>query len=223
MTRIEKRGGFEILLEEPPSAMSLWAALVTTGDPILFAELEDSVQVCLAGRPRLYRQGYLAPVGAGVMKEGCDGYPGYHHQRNRVDLLCGRRANAHLREARPLPLPRRLQRTGVLDRRLDAFRWVNGGGPRIKATIPVASLVTEPNFKHFFVVPIVEKEGAPALGEWLKFDSGVEAARAGELSAGDHRGVVVLAMQMYDEEDESFYEPISVLGDVPEEPLGQLV
>ncbi len=60
MTRIEKRGGFEILLEEPPSAMSLWAALVTTGDPILFAELEDSVQVCLA----CTREGALADARA---------------------------------------------------------------------------------------------------------------------------------------------------------------
>jgi hypothetical protein len=48
MTRVEERGGFEIRLEEPPSAKSLWAALVTTEDPLLFAELEDSAQVCLA-------------------------------------------------------------------------------------------------------------------------------------------------------------------------------
>jgi hypothetical protein len=103
------------------------------------------------------------------------------------------------------------------------FDELNGGGPRLKAAIPVASLVIEPNFKHFFVVPVVEKEGNPALGEWLKFDSGHEAVRAGELMTGDHRGVVVLATQMYDPEDESFYEPISILGDVPEELLGQLV
>ena len=48
MTRIEERRGFEILLEEPPPTKSLWAAMVTTGDPILFAELEDTVKVCLA-------------------------------------------------------------------------------------------------------------------------------------------------------------------------------
>ena len=48
MTRVEERRGFEILLEEPPATKSLWAAMVTTGDPILFAELEDTVQVCLA-------------------------------------------------------------------------------------------------------------------------------------------------------------------------------
>jgi hypothetical protein len=40
--------------------MSLWAALVTTGDPILFAELEDSVQVCLA----CTREGALADARA---------------------------------------------------------------------------------------------------------------------------------------------------------------
>ena len=48
MTRVEERRGFEILLEEPPPTKSLWAAMVTTGDPILFAELEDTVKVCLA-------------------------------------------------------------------------------------------------------------------------------------------------------------------------------
>ena len=48
MTRVEERLGFEILLEEPPSSKGLWAALVTTGDPNLIAELNDSVQVCLA-------------------------------------------------------------------------------------------------------------------------------------------------------------------------------
>jgi hypothetical protein len=37
MIRIEERRGFEILLEEPPPTKSLWAALVTTGDPILIA------------------------------------------------------------------------------------------------------------------------------------------------------------------------------------------
>jgi hypothetical protein len=48
MTRVEERKGFEILLEAPPSAKSLWAAMVTTGDPILRGELRDCVQVCLA-------------------------------------------------------------------------------------------------------------------------------------------------------------------------------
>jgi hypothetical protein len=44
----------------------------------------------------------------------------------------------------------------------------------------------------------------------------VTRRRAGELLTGDHRGVIVLATQMYVEEDENFYEPISVLGDVPD-------
>jgi hypothetical protein len=48
MTRVEERKGFEILLEEPPPTKSLWAAMVTTGDPVLFTELEDTVQICLA-------------------------------------------------------------------------------------------------------------------------------------------------------------------------------
>jgi hypothetical protein len=48
MIRIEEHRGFAILLEEPPSAKSLWAAMVTTGDPILIGELQDGVQVCLA-------------------------------------------------------------------------------------------------------------------------------------------------------------------------------
>jgi hypothetical protein len=48
MTRVEERRGFEILVEEPPSAKSLWAALVTTVDSKLGGELKDSVQVCLA-------------------------------------------------------------------------------------------------------------------------------------------------------------------------------
>jgi hypothetical protein len=64
MTRVEERRGYEILLEEPPSAKSLWAALVTTGDPILFAALEDSVQVCLA----CTREGALADARAFIDK-----------------------------------------------------------------------------------------------------------------------------------------------------------
>jgi hypothetical protein len=48
VTRIEERRGFEILLEAPPSSQSLWAALVTSADPTLFAELGGSEQVCLA-------------------------------------------------------------------------------------------------------------------------------------------------------------------------------
>jgi hypothetical protein len=39
--------GFEILLEEPASMKSLWAALVTTKDPLRFDHLPN-VQVFLA-------------------------------------------------------------------------------------------------------------------------------------------------------------------------------
>lgn len=48
MTRVEERLGFEIRLETPPSAKSLWAALVTTRDPLAFAKLRDGEQVFLA-------------------------------------------------------------------------------------------------------------------------------------------------------------------------------
>jgi hypothetical protein len=64
MTRVEEREGFEILLEEPPPTKSLWAAMVTTGDPILFAELEDTVQVCLA----CSREGALSDARAFIDK-----------------------------------------------------------------------------------------------------------------------------------------------------------
>ena len=64
MTRVEERRGFAILLEEPPSTKSLWAAKVTTGDPILFAELEERVQVCLA----CTREGALSDARAFIDK-----------------------------------------------------------------------------------------------------------------------------------------------------------
>jgi len=64
MTCVEERRGFEILLEEPPPTKSLWAAMVTTGDPILFAELEDTVQVCLA----YTREGALSDARAFIDK-----------------------------------------------------------------------------------------------------------------------------------------------------------
>jgi hypothetical protein len=43
------------------------------------------------------------------------------------------------------------------------FDELNGGGPRVKASAFMASFVAEPRFRHFFVVPVVEKNGAPAL------------------------------------------------------------
>jgi hypothetical protein len=48
MTPVEKRLGFEMRLERPPSAKSLWAALVTSRDPLAFAKLRDGEQVLLA-------------------------------------------------------------------------------------------------------------------------------------------------------------------------------
>jgi hypothetical protein len=39
MTRVEERMGFEILLEEPASMKSLWAALVTIKEPLRFDHL----------------------------------------------------------------------------------------------------------------------------------------------------------------------------------------
>jgi hypothetical protein len=64
MTRVEERRGFAILLEEPPSPKSLWAALVTTADPTLIAEPHDSVQVCLS----CTREGALSDARAFIDK-----------------------------------------------------------------------------------------------------------------------------------------------------------
>jgi hypothetical protein len=48
MKRVEERLGFTILLEEPPPTRSLWAALAKPVDLGLYAELEQTVKVCLA-------------------------------------------------------------------------------------------------------------------------------------------------------------------------------
>jgi hypothetical protein len=68
MTRVEERRGFEILLEEPPSAKSLWAALIKTGDPILIDKASDSVHVCLS----CSREGALADARAFIDKVASD-------------------------------------------------------------------------------------------------------------------------------------------------------
>jgi hypothetical protein len=47
MTRVEDRRGFAILLEQPPSTKSLWAALVTT-EALIAKQPHDGVQVCLS-------------------------------------------------------------------------------------------------------------------------------------------------------------------------------
>jgi ribosome modulation factor len=102
------------------------------------------------------------------------------------------------------------------------FDEMNGGGPRIKPDFPGASDFIEPHYGHFFAVPVIEKDGKPTFGEWNRFATSQEAARAGEKLAADNGGAVVLATEMYDEADENFYEPIAILGDVPEEMLGLL-
>jgi hypothetical protein len=51
MTRVDERG-FEILLEEPPSAKSLWAALVTSLDPTLCAQLRTGALFLASSREK---------------------------------------------------------------------------------------------------------------------------------------------------------------------------
>jgi hypothetical protein len=68
MTRIEERRGFKILLEEPPSAKGLWAALIKTSDAILIDKASDSVQVCLS----CSREGALADARAFIDKVASD-------------------------------------------------------------------------------------------------------------------------------------------------------
>jgi hypothetical protein len=68
MTRVEERGGFEILLEEPPSAKSLWAALIKTGGSILIDKASASVHVCLS----CSRDGALADARAFIDKVASD-------------------------------------------------------------------------------------------------------------------------------------------------------
>ncbi len=72
-------------------------------------------------------------------------------------------------------------------------------------------------------MPVILENGKPAFGAWREFKSGVEAARAGQQMVSAHRGVVVIASLTYQPQEENFFEPISVLGDVPEELLGELV
>jgi hypothetical protein len=51
MTLLDERG-FEILLEEPPSAKSLWAALVTSLDPTLCARLRTGALFLACSREK---------------------------------------------------------------------------------------------------------------------------------------------------------------------------
>jgi hypothetical protein len=46
--KVEDRHGFEIRLQEPTPTKSLWAALITSDNPLLAGELDCCVKVCLA-------------------------------------------------------------------------------------------------------------------------------------------------------------------------------
>jgi hypothetical protein len=46
--KIEDRLGFEIRLQEPTPTKGLWAALITSDNPLLADKLDCSVKVCLA-------------------------------------------------------------------------------------------------------------------------------------------------------------------------------
>jgi hypothetical protein len=48
MRKIEDRHGFEIRLQEPTPTKSLWAALITSDNPLLAGKLDCCVKVCLA-------------------------------------------------------------------------------------------------------------------------------------------------------------------------------
>jgi hypothetical protein len=61
MTRVEDRRGFAILLEQPPSTKSLWAALVTT-EALIAKQPHDGVQVCLS----CTREGALSDARASI-------------------------------------------------------------------------------------------------------------------------------------------------------------
>jgi hypothetical protein len=102
------------------------------------------------------------------------------------------------------------------------FDEMNGGGPRTGADDSQAPVFTAPSFQHFFVVPIVEEGGKPTFGEWIEFATSQEAARAGRMMAGDYQGLIVAAAEFVVENDENFFEPIAVFGDVPDFLLGML-
>jgi hypothetical protein len=102
------------------------------------------------------------------------------------------------------------------------FDEMNGGGPRIPADYTHAPLFIAPDFQHFFVIPIVDEGGNLTFGEWTEYPTSQDAASAGRAAAGDHRGLLVVGTHSVLEEDENFYEPIAVFGDVPKLLLGML-
>jgi hypothetical protein len=65
------------------------------------------------------------------------------------------------------------------------FDEVNGGGPRSGADYSKFPWFRIPEFQHFFVVPIVEENGKPTIGEWVPFISGRVAARAARAAAAN--------------------------------------
>jgi len=99
---------------------------------------------------------------------------------------------------------------------------MNGGGSRTGADYSEAPHFATPNFEQFFVVPIVEQGGKPTFGEWIQFATSPQAARAGRAASSAYRGLIVVAAEQVVEDDENFFEPIAVFGDVPDFLLGML-
>jgi hypothetical protein len=99
---------------------------------------------------------------------------------------------------------------------------LRGGGPRPGADYSDAPLFRIPDFQQFFVVPIVEENGKPTFGEWIEFATSQQAARAGRAASSAYRGLIVVAAEQVVEDDENFFEPIAVFGDVPDFLLGML-
>jgi hypothetical protein len=109
---------------------------------------------------------------------------------------------------------------------LDAWSYrdeLNGGARRIAADYSHAPAFCVPEFERFFVIPVIEESGQATFGEWSEFATGPQAARAGRAAAANCRGVIVAAAEQIIEEDENYFEPIAIFGDVPESLLGRLI
>jgi hypothetical protein len=133
---------------------------------------------------------------------------------------CDARAYGKPRDANPYP-PDSKDHAFWLDA-WSYFDELNGGGPRIPADYSNAPVFDVWEFEHFFVVPVVEVNGAPTFAEWTEFSSGPQAVRAGRIAAAGCRGVIVAAAEQVITDDENFYLPIAIFGDVPEDLLGIL-
>jgi hypothetical protein len=66
----------------------------------------------------------------------------------------------------------------------------------------------------------VEEGGKPTFGEWIEFATSQQAARAGRVASSAYRGLIVVAAEQVVENDENFFAPIAVFGDVPDLLLG---